>query len=301
MKKLNSNHKTIATAQPTGRGIKRLTMAVLLLLVSHWVTAQTTFTNSSSISCGSAFGGATNGSPYPSNITVSGMTGVISNVTVTLTNVSHANPDDIDIVVQSPTGVNVILMSDVGGSSDITNRTYTLSMAASNFLSDGSSNAAGTYKPTNSGGTDNWPSPGPGSLTQNTPTLADFNGDAANGIWKLYVRDDAFGSGGSISGGWSVTITTCTPPAATASNDGPSCVGSPINFTATGGTSYSWTGPDGFTSASATPTIASATLAKAGVYTVSCNKCRLFINNFNNCSCKYSSIRNTNCFFRISV
>jgi subtilisin-like proprotein convertase family protein len=268
MKKLNSNHKTIATAQPTGRGIKRLTMAVLLLLVSHWVTAQTTFTNSSSISCGSAFGGATNGSPYPSNITVSGMTGVISNVTVTLTNVTHTNPDDIDIVVQSPTGVNVILMSDVGGSGDITNRTYTLSMAASNFLSDGSSNAAGTYKPTNSGASDNWPSPGPGNLTQSTPTLADFNGAAANGVWKLYVRDDATFSGGSISGGWSVTITTCTPPSATASNDGPSCVGSPINFTATGGTSYAWTGPDGFSSSSATPTIASATLAKAGLYTV---------------------------------
>jgi hypothetical protein len=50
MKKLNSNHKTIATAQPTGRGIKRLTMAVLLLLVSHWVTAQTTFSNIVSLS-----------------------------------------------------------------------------------------------------------------------------------------------------------------------------------------------------------------------------------------------------------
>jgi hypothetical protein len=100
MKKLNSNHKTIATAQPTGRGIKRLTMAVLLLLVSHWVTAQTTFTNSSSISCGSAFGGATNGSPYPSNITVSGMTGCDfkCNCFTPDKRFAHTNPDDIDIV-----------------------------------------------------------------------------------------------------------------------------------------------------------------------------------------------------------
>ncbi|MBL7915561.1 MAG: proprotein convertase P-domain-containing protein [Bacteroidia bacterium] len=266
MKKLNSNHKTIATAQLTGRGIKRLTMAVLLLLVSHWVTAQTTFTNSSSISMSSSL--ASNGSPYPSNITVSGMTGVISNVTVTLTNVSHTNPDDIDVVVQSPTGVNVVLMSDVGGTGDITNRTYTLSMAAANFLSDGSSNAAGTYKPTNIGASDDWPSPGPGTLSQGTPTLANFNGASANGVWKLFVRDDALFGTGSINGGWSVTITSCVPPSATASSNSPACVGSAINLTATGGTSYSWTGPDGFSSSSATPTIASATLAKAGVYTV---------------------------------
>jgi large repetitive protein len=268
MKKLNSNHKTIATAHQTGRGIKRLTMAVLLLLVSHWVTAQTTFSNGASISCGTSFGGATNGSPYPSNITASGMSGVISNVTVTLTNVSHTNPDDIDVVVQSPSGVNVVLMSDAGGTGDITNRTYTFSMAAASNMSDGSSNAAGSYKPTNYETTDNWPSPGPGSLTQATPTLANFNGATPNGVWKLFVRDDALFGGGSINGGWSITITSCTPPTATASNNGPVCVGSAINLTATGGSSYAWTGPDGFTSASATPTIASATLAKAGTYTV---------------------------------
>jgi hypothetical protein len=58
---------------------------------------------------------------------------------------------------------------------------YLASMAASNFLSDGSSNAAGTYKPTNSGAFSIT-----GLLQSRTrkfnpkyPNLADFNGDAA--------------------------------------------------------------------------------------------------------------------------
>ena len=53
-------------------------------------------------------------------------------------------------------------------------------------------------------------------------------------------------------------------------SNSPVTVGSPINLTSssTGGTSQSWAGPSGFTSAAQNPIIASATLAMAGVYTV---------------------------------
>lgn len=65
-------------------------------------------------------------------------------------------------------------------------------------------------------------------------------------------------------------------PPATASNS-PVCAGSPLNLTAsavTGGT-YSWTGPNGFTSALQNPTIASPTTAASGNYlvTVTVNNC----------------------------
>src|SRR4051812_45238590 len=50
--------------------------------------------------------------PYPSVITVSGLSGVVSSVVVTLTNLTHTYPDDIDALLVGPGGQNVMLMSD---------------------------------------------------------------------------------------------------------------------------------------------------------------------------------------------
>ncbi len=68
-----------------------------------------------------------------------------------------------------------------------------------------------------------------------------------------------------------VTCIGCTPPTAvTAGSNSPVNEGSAISLTSTstGGTSYSWTGPNGFTSTTQNPTIASATATMAGTYTV---------------------------------
>ncbi|MEO7983440.1 MAG: T9SS type A sorting domain-containing protein, partial [Bacteroidota bacterium] len=51
--------------------------------------------------------------------------------------------------------------------------------------------------------------PGPGSITQATPTLSTFSGDP-NGGWKLYVVDDLTGDVGFI-GNWSITFATPSP------------------------------------------------------------------------------------------
>ncbi len=54
-----------------------------------------------------------------------------------------------------------------------------------------------------------------------------------------------------------------------ASNTGPYCVGSTIQLNATaGGTTYTWTGPNGFTSTQQNPTIPAATLGNGGTYSV---------------------------------
>ena len=63
---------------------------------------------------------------------------------------------------------------------------------------------------------------------------------------------------------------TCTPPTAvTAGSNSPVAQGSAINLTSTstGGTSYSWAGPNGFTSTSQNPSRAAATSLMAGTYT----------------------------------
>jgi len=143
--------------------------------------------------------------PYPSQISVSGLpaTGVTVR-SVRLGNVNHTFPDDIDVVLVSPTGQAVVLMSDAGGGTDAVGLDYTLDDAAAALMANATLNPTGTYRPTNFGATDTYPAPGPGSVTQATPTLATFTGDA-NGDWKLYVVDGFAGDNGFI-GNWSITF-----------------------------------------------------------------------------------------------
>jgi len=65
----------------------------------------------------------------------------------------------------------------------------------------------------------------------------------------------------------------CSTPtcSATASNTGPYCQGSTIQLNATGGGTYSWSGPNSFTASVQNPSIPSATTTAAGVYTVTIN------------------------------
>ncbi|MEZ4740223.1 MAG: hypothetical protein R2818_12925 [Flavobacteriales bacterium] len=63
---------------------------------------------------------------------------------VTLNGIAHTYPDDFDILLQSPTGTDVILMSDAGGGDNIAGIDYTIMDGASAF-SDGSMNPSGTY------------------------------------------------------------------------------------------------------------------------------------------------------------
>jgi len=142
--------------------------------------------------------------PYPSLINVAGLpaTGVTVK-SVKLGNVNHTFPDDMDVVLVSPTGQAVILMSDAGGGTDAVGLDYTFDDAAV-ALADAAFNPSGTYKPTNFLTPDDFPAPGPGSLTQATPTLATFTG-SPNGNWSLYVVDDLGGDFGFI-GNWSITF-----------------------------------------------------------------------------------------------
>ena len=69
--------------------------------------------------------------------------------------------DDVDVVLVSPTGQSVILMSDVGGSTDATGQNFVFDDAAASLMADAAFNPSGTYTPTNIGTGDNWPAPGP--------------------------------------------------------------------------------------------------------------------------------------------
>ena len=153
-------------------------------------------------------------SPYPSPITVSAVGNSLTSLTITLANVTHAYPDDLDVLLVGPTGLNALLMSDTGGFNPISNLTFTFSDLAASSLSDTGPLASGTYRPTNfdaPGDVDSFAPPAPVSGPYGS-TLSAFNGTDPNGVWRLYVLDDTPGNNGVIAGGWSLTVTSVPEP-----------------------------------------------------------------------------------------
>lgn len=66
----------------------------------------------------------------------------------------------------------------------------------------------------------------------------------------------------------STTVTVNPVPNASASNDGPYCVGDPIHLFGTGGVTYRWRGPDSFLNLQQNPVINNSQLVNGGTYQV---------------------------------
>ena len=127
---------------------------------------------------------------------------------LTLTGLTHTWPDDIDILLASPTpSTNAFLMSDAGGMNDVDAINLTLDDEAATQLPDENLITTGSYRPANYAGpgTDEFPSPAPAPSGQ--VNLSAFDGTAPNGTWNLWVVDDEINDLGSITS-WSLTITT---------------------------------------------------------------------------------------------
>ncbi len=204
----------------------------------------TTFSNSAAIAvpAGSSSDGSGNASPYPSPVSVSGLTGAVSNVTATLNNLTHGSAGDVDVLLVAPDGSNLVLMSDRGDATSFTfasNATLTFSDAAAGQLPDVGLIGSGTYKPSDAdpgGAPDSFPGPAP-SPSGATTLAGAFTGIDPNGTWNLYVVDDVSGDTGSIAGGWSVTVTTTTAAASTTTTVGaspnPASTSDTVTLTAT--------------------------------------------------------------------
>jgi subtilisin-like proprotein convertase family protein len=168
-----------------------------------------TFTNNAPITILDSDTPPTQASLYPSTITVSGLDGqLVGKVTVNLYGLTHAYPDDIDMMLVSPSGSRVVLMSDVGGSGNLSAVDLELDDQAADAMPDNAQIISGSYKPTDAttgGGTESYPAPAP--APSGSVVLGTFAAIDPNGVWSLYVVDDEEFDGGTISGGWSITIT----------------------------------------------------------------------------------------------
>jgi Ca2+-binding RTX toxin-like protein len=133
-------------------------------------------------------------------VRVWGTTGTTTEVGVTLTNITHVFPDDLDLMLFGPGGRTLVFMSDAGGNFAISNVTLTFSDGAAQALPDNGQIASGSYRPTaftgDTGDTDFstlFPSFTINNAAPNgSATFASvFNGISANsGDWTLAAKDD---------------------------------------------------------------------------------------------------------------
>jgi hypothetical protein len=198
-------------SRPDG-GLRRLIVAVVVIgsLFGNAIllgAAEYSFANSNPIQIPDLG----NALPYPSLLPVAGVNGVVTKVTVTLSNLTHPRPSDLDVLVvgPGPAGSPVLLMSSAGDAIAVNGVTLTFDDAANSTLPGAVGLSSGTFRPTILG-----PEPFFGPPAPQAPygsALSVFNGTMVDGVWSLFVRDHAGGELGAVAGGWTLQITTDTP------------------------------------------------------------------------------------------
>jgi subtilisin-like proprotein convertase family protein len=145
-------------------------------------------------------------SPYPSTISVSGVSTPVTKVTATINGWSHTYPSDVGILLVGPGGQKVKLVGGAGGGTPVNGVVLTFDDAAGGPLST-SAISSGTYLPTDLSSSDVFNSLAPSSPYGST--LAPLTA-TPNGTWSLYVQDFVGGDFGSISDGWSLRFVTAS-------------------------------------------------------------------------------------------
>ncbi len=146
------------------------------------------------------------GSPYPSAIEVSDLTGVVTDVDVTLTGFTHGFADDLDVLLVGPTGESALLMEGVGGTSPVSGLTVTIDDDGPAMTPDAQL-TSGTFRPSSlTGDGFGFEGPTPAPAPPHGTALSVFDGTDPNGTWELYVFDDGDRDRGQITSGWTLDL-----------------------------------------------------------------------------------------------
>jgi streptogramin lyase/subtilisin-like proprotein convertase family protein len=174
------------------------------------------------------------GQAFPSSssaVEVTDEPGVITDVNVRVTGISHNFPDDLDLILQPPNGEQAIMLASDAGSAvgskvspASAKQSYPAHGVTLGFddaspfsLRDRMPLVSGIYKPTNvadavSGDIDGGFAAAPSSFTS---SLASLQGSDPNGTWRLWAFDDDTDGKdqiGKVFGGWGLDITTALEP-----------------------------------------------------------------------------------------
>lgn len=107
-----------------------------------------------------------------------------------------------------------------------------------------------------------WTGPNGFVSNQQNPVITNVTTNAA-GVYTVFLS-----SGGTCTAIATTSVTIFPLPNPVANNNGPLCVGSNLNLTGGGSITYTWTGPNNFSSNNQSPSITNVTQLAAGIYTL---------------------------------
>lgn len=147
------------------------------------------------------------------------MPGRITRVEVRLKTFTHTRPADLDVMVETPSGDYIYLMSDQCGAATITGYNW--------FFADDHNDSLGTNLSScgevdvtpgdNFADTDGWSTaPGAAPVT----SFAGLTGTNQTGTWFLHIDDDTAGETGSIGNGWEIVLDTTAPETSAIPDEG---------------------------------------------------------------------------------
>jgi gliding motility-associated-like protein len=162
-----------------------------------------------------------------------------NNGTYTIIVISNncATTNTISIVVLNPT------VSTISSATFCAGQTLTVNCSSSPLVSYG------------------WSGPGGFSAITQAASIPNVQA-SASGVYTISVTD------GTCSSSATTAITVYPLPNSSVAYNGPVCENTNLTFTATGGVSYVWTGPNNFLSGSPNPAVPIAPASASGIYSV---------------------------------
>jgi hypothetical protein len=150
-------------------------------------------------------------SVFPSTAAAQGVLGSIGEVRLTLHNLSHEFPEDVNAVLVSPKGTAVMAMSDCGGGFTLTNVNLTFASGVSNQLANSLELHSGVYAATDINLPNRMTAPAPTNLPAGT-VMGSYTKEFANGEWQLFLEDVRELDSGAVHGGWTLSFVMQFPP-----------------------------------------------------------------------------------------
>ena len=107
-----------------------------------------------------------------------------------------------------------------------------------------------------------WSGPNGYTSTDQNPIITNVQ-TTSSGTYQVNVTDV-----NNCTSSSSINVVVNNPPTATVASNSPVCVGTSIALTASGGISYTWSGPNGYTSTDQNPVITNGMATSGGTYQV---------------------------------
>ena len=237
------------------------------------------------IPCGTAFGQVSNGGPYcPGSSAALNASGA--------TSYQWSGPNGFTSTLQNPVinnvnstnaGLYIVTVTDGNNCTATLSTTVIVNAAPNVTASSNGPICAGSVLNLMSSGGASYQWSGPNSFTSNlqNPTITNVNTTNA-GVYMVTVTN-----GNNCTATLSTTVMVNSAPNVTASSNGPICAGSVLNLMSSGGASYQWSGPNGFTSSLQNPVITNVSNQNQGSYIVT-------VTNANGCTSSSSVLLSIN-------